>query len=104
MSADNVVVIDPTPTPVPAAPAVNVDQVKKIVEGVEQFLSIAGALAAFTPTKTDDQLVAYAVKALQFIKPFVGEPWVPELIDFVLNLIHKPAKASEVLAAAKAAL
>lgn len=55
----------------------------------EQMLALLKVLAAMTPTTVDDSAIAGLEKFLAATKPYVGEPWFINTLNFFLALVWK---------------
>ncbi len=80
------------------------EKLQKILEVTERLLLIGKGLSVLTPTKLDDQAIAFGQQFLEAVKPFADEPFVVELINFIVSLVKrgKGAEAVAVLSALSA--
>lgn len=74
-----------------------IDNLKEAIGTVEHFLSMAETVAKFTPTKTDDALVAKAEMFVGLVKPLLDKPWAAEALDLFKHLLARDVDPLKVI-------
>lgn len=103
----NSVVVDQSKTGL-TLPNITPELINSFLAQLHQLMTIAKLMVMMTPTQKDDEMLANAEKFLAVVEPYLANPAVPALIDFVIHLVasrpNDPSAITDALNAVKASV